>query len=112
MLRIALLGASLALLLCLGSASAATSARACKAFTFKDNGVPWSAKQIRVKGSSCKSARGLIRSYARPRNCRLQAPCHIKHYVCKTTNSHDSTFTETCKRPGRSVRWRGSYSSS
>ena len=93
-----------------GSAGAATPT-GCAAFTFKSNGVPWSASQIRKSGTTCKAARSLIRSYARPRNCRLQAPCHIDHYVCRTTQSHESSFVETCKRSGRSVRWRGSYSS-
>ena len=112
--RIALITACLALAVALGvsAAGAATFTRsACPNYKFKDNGIPWSAKQIRIKGTTCKAARALIRSYARPRNCRFQAPCHIKKYTCKTTNAHESSFTETCRRPGHLVRWNGSYSS-
>jgi hypothetical protein len=111
MMRLALACALLTLLLCFGSTAGAASQGGCKAFKFKDNGIPWAAKQIRIKGTTCKAAKALIRSYAHPRNCRLQAPCHIKGYKCRTTNSHDSTFRETCRRPGRLVRWVGSYSS-
>jgi hypothetical protein len=111
MTRLALLCAMLGLLACsVGSADAASQS-ACKSFKFKDNGVPWSAKQIRVRNTTCTTARTVIRSYARPRNCRLQSPCHIKGYTCRTTNSHDSVFVETCKAGRRSIRWHGSYSS-
>lgn len=113
MLRFALPCALLTLLLAAVTGTAgAASTTGCTAFKFKSDGVPWSATQIRKSGTTCKSARSLIRSYARPRNCRLQAPCHIDRYVCRTTESHESSFVETCKRSGRLVRWHGSYSSS
>jgi hypothetical protein len=111
MIRLALLCAALALLAFSPGNAGAASQSGCKSFKFKDNGVPWSAKQIRVKATSCKKARTVIRSYAHPRNCRLEAPCHIKGYICRTTDSHDSVFVETCKAGRRTIRWHGSYSS-
>lgn len=102
---------ALAVALSSATAGAASFTSTCPAYKFKASGIPWSAKQIRIKGTSCKAARALIRSYARPRNCRFQAPCHINKYTCRTTDAHESSFVETCKRPGHLVRWHGSYSS-
>lgn len=97
-----------------GAAAVAEAAAqsSCPAFTFKQNGVPWRARSIRrTSNVTCAKARALIRSYARPRNCQFRTACYIGGYTCRTTDAEGSEFTETCKRPGRSVRWRGSYSS-
>jgi hypothetical protein len=90
----------------------ASAARACPAFSWKNNGVPWRARQIRARGVSCAQARTLIRSYAKPRNCQFEARCKVGRWTCRTSDAEGSRFTERCTRGSRVVRWRGSYVSS
>jgi hypothetical protein len=109
--RLGILGALIVFgLAAAGPANAATTRR-CAAYSFKHKTIPWRAGSIRTVNTSCTTARALARSYAVPRNCQLAGPCHILGYVCRTTNPDGSFFTETCTRPGHSVRWRGSYAS-
>jgi hypothetical protein len=107
LLLIAVLAAATAALLPAASASAAT--RSCPSFSFKHNGVPWSAKSIRARNVSCRSAKRLIKAYAEPRNCQFQKRCRVGRYTCRTSSAEGSHFTEGCTRGGRVVRWRGSY---
>jgi hypothetical protein len=100
-------------MLALGAGSDAEAARhRCAAFSFEHNGVPWHAKRIRTANVSCSAARKLIKAYARPRNCQFRAPCDVHGYVCRTTEADGSTFRETCRKDRKTVRWRGSYTSS
>lgn len=86
-------------------------ATGCSRYSFTQKGVEWRATDIRLTDMSCSAAKGLIASYARPRNCQLRAPCRIDGFVCRTTEAHASEFTEVCKESGsaREVRWLGSY---
>lgn len=114
MKRVLLAGLAV-LLLALPSAAAgqsAAAARSCPSFSFKHNGIPWSAKSIRAKKVYCRAARRLIKAYATPRNCQFRAKCKVRRYTCRTLSAEGSRFTEKCTRGGRVVRWRGSYVSS
>jgi hypothetical protein len=93
------------------AAPEASAARACASFSFKQNGVPWSAKRIRARGVTCAVARDLIRAYAKPRNCQLGPRCQVGRWVCRTADARGSQFTERCTRGAWVVRWRGSYAS-
>jgi hypothetical protein len=104
--------ASLAVLAGLVAPSTAPAAtHSCTSFSFKHNGVPWRAKSIRVRDVSCRSAKRLIKAYAEPRNCQFQKRCKVRRYTCRTLAASGSTFTESCTRGSRLVRWRGSYTS-
>ena len=94
-----------------GDAGAASTS-SCPSFKWKANGTPWQARQIRVRKVSCSDAGRLIRSYARPRNCRFIAPCRIQGLRCETNGTSGSVFRETCTRGKRLVSWRGSYMTS
>jgi hypothetical protein len=101
------------LLIAVGPTAAAPAAtHGCKSFSFKHNGVPWSAKQIRVRNVSCRSAKRLIKAYAEPRNCQFEKRCRVRRYLCRTLSAEGSEFTESCTRGSRLVRWHGSYVSS
>jgi hypothetical protein len=80
--------------------------------SFERNGTPWRAKAIRVRDVSCRSAKALIRSYAKPRNCQFEPRCRVERWACRTLEVEGSTFTERCTRGERMVRWRGSFTTS
>jgi hypothetical protein len=93
-----------------GAGALSTSALAgCPSFKFVHAGTPWKASSVRVTDASCLTARNLIVSYARPRNCQFRFACQIDGYVCRTSRSRGSSFQETCVNGPRSVRWLGGY---
>ncbi len=87
----------------------ASALAGCRSFKFVHAGTSWKASSVRVTDASCLTAKNLIVSYARPRNCQFRFACHIDGYVCRTSSSRGSSFEETCVNGPRSVRWLGGY---
>jgi len=86
-----------------------TALAGCSSFKFVHAGTQWTAANVRVKDASCRTARNLITSYARPMNCQFRFACHIGGYVCRTSRALGSTFQEVCVKGPRSVSWLGGY---